>query len=158
MMAGILATIAKALPAATSIKSLGILAGLSIAAGVGAIVEGPVLVHWLLHRHDPAPLTAKAQARIDAAGTAIAADAVARQAGHDAAVVRIQTVTQEGTAHVLATSGASQSAPDVARALHDALCLSDVYAAEPDCAALRPDRAGGGAAPADTGSAAPGGR
>lgn len=64
---------------------------------------------------------------------------------------RIDLVTRRNEDAITHATGAEATAPDVARALHDALCLRDAYRGEPDCAGVQPAAEGIGAAGADAG-------
>ena len=142
--------VAKMLPAANSFRLIGIVAGVAVSLATLAVTGGPVLIGAWKHRH-AAAAQAKRDARLGEASAAIGAEAVAAQAEHAATILRIETRTQEAAHAVQSAPGAEARAPDVAFALHDALCLSDAYAREPDCAALRADRRGVGAAALDPG-------
>lgn len=150
---GLFDLLARLLPAANSFRLIGLAAGLAITLAGFAVTGGPVLVGWWKHRHEAAA-QGRQTARVATAATAIATDTATRVAAHDSEIVRIDAATQEGEHDVLSPTGASAPAPDVARGLHDALCLSASYAADPDCAAVRADRQGDGAARADPGRGA----
>ena len=154
--AAFLDLLARWFPATNSLKSIGLPLGLAVTVAVTALTQGATIVRWFGHR--AATAQAKADGRLTDAATAIGADGVGRLAAHGREIGRIDTATREGEHDVLRSIGADAPAPGVAAALHDALCLSDAYQAEPDCRALRADRAGLGAAGADPGRPASGER